>query len=400
MGKKTVVMLLGLWVAAATFGLSSCQAEGKSEHFTVQDERAEALKEWEIPKSTDDPGDAEPSVNGGTEPVMEACGRYVYETLDEETKRVYDEIYQALMAHEETIRVDTLDIGVLDLAYKAVNADNGEIFWASGYVYTQYTKGDTLVGIDFAPKYTMTLSERNEIQQQITAAVFDILSGVSMDTSDYEKTKYVFEYLASNVDYEIGVKENQNIISVFLYKKTVCQGYASATQYLLSQLGIRSAVVTGTANGNSHAWNLALLDGDYYYIDTTWGNSAYASENSGMKRFINYNYFCVTSKEMELTHSANDDFTLPDCVADRNNYYIREGWYFSEWDTEAIGSVYRAAYNSGQSDVSIKFASAELYEKARDYFITQQGIADYCSGITSLYYVEDLYQNVLTLNFS
>ena len=50
-----------------------------------------------------------------------------------------------------------------------------------------------------------------------------------------------------NVEYQMGTEQNQNIISVFLNKKTVCQGYANATQYLLTLLGIPAVVVTGTA---------------------------------------------------------------------------------------------------------------------------------------------------------
>ncbi len=68
----------------------------------------------------------------------------------------------------------------------------------------------------------------------------------------------------------------------FLNKKTVCQGYANATQYLLTLLGIPAVVVTGTAEGDTHAWNLVQLDGAYYFMDTTWGNSSYNNGASGM----------------------------------------------------------------------------------------------------------------------
>lgn len=332
--------------------------------------------------------------------VYDSTDRYVYGTLDDITKKVYDEIFQAISEQKANIPVSTLDVNVLDSAYKAVTADYGGIFWVSGYVYTQYTKGDALVGLDFAPKYTMTESVRLDTQQQIDAKVEEILAGISMEATDYEKAKYVFEYLAANVDYEIGSQDNQNIISVFLYQKTVCQGYASATQYLLDRLGIQSAVVTGKANGESHAWNLVRMDGEYYYIDTTWGNSAYTSEQSGIRRFINYNYFGVTSEELMRTHSANDYFALPYCTAVTDNYYVREGKYFSEWTPDAVGTICRETYEAGQGAVSVKFSTSGLFGQMKQYFIDEEHIADYCSGISSLYYVEDTKQNVLTFNFS
>lgn len=326
--------------------------------------------------------------------------RYVYGTLGEEERKVYDEIYQAIDSHESKVRVDTLDQKVLEHAYRAVMADHGEIFWVSGYVYTRYTMGVQTVGLDFAPEYTMTLEERETFQTQIDAAVQEILAGAAGAAGDYEKAKYVFEYLAQNVDYETGAPDNQNIISVFLNRSTVCQGYANATQYLLTLLGIQSAVVTGTAEGEAHAWNLVRLDGDYYFIDTTWGNSAYNNGTDEETSFVNYNYFAVTTEEIEKTHRADEFPTLPVCTAVEDNYYRREGKYFSEWNPDAIGSVYARAYDAGEGRAAVKFSSPELYAQAKRYLLDEQHILDYCGGLTTLSYIEDTQQKVLILNFS
>jgi hypothetical protein len=328
--------------------------------------------------------------------------RYVYGTLDDETRQVYDEVLQTIFSHEESAYVSTTDEAVLDAAYKAVCADYGEIFWASGYVYTRYTRGDELLELEFAPKYKFSEAEQEELQLQIDAKAEEILSSVSEEWDDYLRAKYVFEYLASNVDYDVEAPENQNIISTFLYGKTVCQGYACATQYLLRLLGIQSAIVTGEAAGESHAWNLVRLDGKYYYIDTTWGNSSYLeadSADSGIKRFINYNYFGVTSEQIELTHVANDVFALPECNATADNYYVREGKYFTEWNPDAVGAILQAVYEGDKGAVSVRFASAELYDRMHEYLIEEEHITDYCSGISRLTYVEDATQQVLTFRF-
>ena len=49
--------------------------------------------------------------------------------------------------------------------------------------------------------------------------------------------------------------------------------------------------------------------------------------------------------------------------------------------------------------MAVKFSSPELYQQALDYFITEQHIADYCENISSIYYLEDPEQYVLTINF-
>ena len=63
-------------------------------------------------------------------------------------------------------------------------------------------------------------------------------------------------------------------------------------------------MVTGTAEGDTHAWNLVQLDGAYYFMDTTWGNSSYNNGASGMGTFINYNYFGVTTAEISKNASG------------------------------------------------------------------------------------------------
>lgn len=325
---------------------------------------------------------------------------YAYETLTAEQKTVYDEVYRIILAHDSKVKVSTCDEKVLEKAYRSVIADHGGIFWVSGYNYTQYTMGKKIVSIDFSPSYTMERTERDSYQRRIDAVVDSILKNVDPSWGDYEKAKYVFEYLAGNVEYQMGTEQNQNIISVFLNKKTVCQGYANATQYLLTLLWIPAVVVTGTAEGDTHAWNLVQLDGAYYFMDTTWGNSSYNNGASGMGTFINYNYFGVTTAEISKTHQADGTLLLPECTATADNYYVREGKYITEWEPEVIGQIYGAAYRNGAVTEEIRFSDISLYDQAKAYLIDEQHIRDYCEGITGLSYIEDRDQNVLILKFS
>lgn len=324
---------------------------------------------------------------------------YVYLTLEEDVRQVYREVLAAVLGHQEKTDVSTLDKDVLDQAYKAVFADYGGLFWVSGYVYTQHTQNGTPVRMEFAPKYTMEQEMRQQYQAQIDASVQELLSGILATASDYEKAKYVFEMLVWNVDYDAASENNQNIISAFLNRATVCQGYACATQYLLRQLGIQSAIVSGIANGEPHAWNLVRLDGAYYYMDTTWGNSRYLDSSSQEEKHVNYNYLAVTSDEINKTHRQDNSFLVPECTSMQDNYFVVENRYFSEWDPDRIGTLLAEAWNGGSEEVSFKFASEELYDQALQYFITEQHFADYCEGISSIYYMEDRAMRVLTCRF-
>lgn len=330
--------------------------------------------------------------------------RYAYESLSEEGKQIYDSMLSVILNYEEKVKLDSKDTALMEKAYLALTSDYGNLFWVEGYTYTRYTKGDRLVGLDFSPNYTMTEEEMKVKQRQVDGVVSEWLAGSTELYSDYEKARYVFETLIEKVDYVEGARDSQNILSVFLNRQTVCQGYASATQYLLRQLGIPSTIVTGVAvdgaNSGPHAWNLVKLDGAYYYMDTTWGNGAYYSEQSAEKgKFVNYNFLCMTDAEAGNFYQPDEWMILPECSRMDNNYYVKEGRYFEEWDPEAIGAVLLEAWEGGRDSVSIKCSYPEMCEKIKSYFITEGNIADYCQGIEYVYYMESPEFCVITVNF-
>lgn len=332
-----------------------------------------------------------------------SSGCYVYSTLDANTQRVYDEVYYALDNHLDSIEVGTTDLDVLNHAVKAVYADHGNIFWASGYIYTVETRREKTVALYYAPKYTFSQEERTALQAQIDIEVDQILSEIAdhpdLYTDDYEKAKYLFSYLAENVDYRIDSENNQNILSVFLNKETVCKGYTCAFQYLLNKVGIKSSIITGDADGQAHTWNLVFLDGAYYYIDVTLGNSVYSDGMDGEKRFVNYTFFCITTDELLMTHSPNSDFVLPICTATADNYFFREGLYFSDWEPDIIGNIFSDAYTGSDELVAVRFSNSELYEMAKTYFVENHHIQDYCDGIESLQYIANYRYDILMFKF-
>ena len=89
--------------------------------------------------------------------------------------------------------------------------------------------------------------------------------------------------LILRTEYEQGSADSQTICSVLLNQRSVCQGYAKTFQYLCQLAGIPAMLVTGDVNGEGHAWNIVFLDGDWYYIDPTWGDASYQREE-GKKR--------------------------------------------------------------------------------------------------------------------
>lgn len=317
-----------------------------------------------------------------------SVGKYAYEQLNMEGQTVYDEMLSTILSQEEKISLSTIDTEVMRHAYTALCSDYGGLFWVNGYVFTRYTKGDELVSLEFSPKYTMAKNERQQIQKQIDAVVEQWFAGISVNDTDYQKAKYVYELLALNTEYVEDAEESQNIISVFLGRQTVCQGYACAVQYMLEQLGVECTIVSGKALGEPHAWNLICLDGEYYFMDATWGNNGYRNKEGVETSFIDYNYMAMTTAEMQMGHEPDMELDLPNCTAVLNNYYIKEGNYIEEWQPEHIGAMLSWAWEE-KKVLTLRFSDDSLKEQAFQYFIQDGHIAEYCPEITQVNYLED-----------
>lgn len=322
-------------------------------------------------------------------------GNYAYEGLSQEEKQVYNEILSVILDHQEKIMLSCTDTEIMRKAYTAVCADYGGLFWISGYVFTKYTKGEETVSLEFAPNYTMTEEERQQIQQQIDGVVEAWLGGISITDTDYDKVKYIYDLLSTRAEYVEGAENSQNIISVFLNGQTVCQGYACAAQYLMSQLGIPSVIVSGTALGDPHAWNLFRMDGEYYYMDVTWGRGCYV-ENGMEKYFIDYKYMAMTTEELLQSHVPDEELVLPECTAVENNYYRKEGKYIQEWAPDTIGAYFSQAYEE-KGIVTLRFADRELYDQTVGYFIEAANIVDYCPQVEEISYITE--ENWLEISF-
>ena len=325
--------------------------------------------------------------------------RLAYQQLDKPVQNLYDQMLDCILKQKPDIPLSTTDADECDMAYSAVMADYGGLFWVSGYSYHTYGKGDETLGFVFEPTYTMDRDERDDTQRRIDGVVEDWLSSLPSDADDYEKSKFVFETLIDRVDYDKKSENNQNIISVFLGGATVCQGYADATNYLLWQLSIPSMVITGEARGISHAWNLVRLDGDYYYLDTTWGNSMYLNTEEKAVKHVNYAYLNIIDDELLQTHTIDTPFELPRCNATKDNYFMREGMYFDNWSDESIGIALSNGFYNNAKTVSVKFSNSDLYNKAKRYFIEEGHLTDYCEGLESITYMDSFDTCVLTVEY-
>lgn len=369
------------------------------EQVLLKDEDSGAVSARELEDVEQAPAEA---VDGLKEEQTQA---FHYNRLSEPEQKLYGEILYILQEHLEDIQISTTDSGEVEKVFQCVLNDHPEIFYVEGYTLTRYALGEELKMMTLSGTYSMT-PETIEAKKQLIDSYVNqcFMSLPTGDGSQYAIARYVYEYLIENTEYDAGAPDNQNICSVFITHRSVCQGYAKATQYLLQKAGIEATLIMGTVqNGEGHAWNLVKLDGENYFMDTTWGDASYqmtegSVQNAGSLPPINYDYLCVTTGQLSKTHTIEEVVPVPVCTAMTDNYYVREGLYFTELSKDRITDVFARAYERQSSYVTLKCSSREVYEEIRRFLIEEQGIFEFLNPDTgTVSYAENVEQ--LDLSF-
>ena len=308
---------------------------------------------------------------------------FAYLQLSEEEKATYKQIASAVCRFEERVEIAYSDN--LAKVYRAVLMDHPEYFWVDeAYVAWGNIMTQSVHFIELS--FNSGRIEKAWNQYQIDTAVEQCVSQIAKQASDYEKVKYVYEYVIKNVDYVDNSTQNQNIQSVFLNHESVCAGYAKATQLLLNKLNIFSTYIVGTAKTDQasfafpneqfgHAWNLVQVEGEYYYVDTTWGDPVFSKE-AFHEDDVSYDYLCITTEELLRSRDIDEAFEVPLCSAVTYNYYVQEQKYLENFQEEEFIKAIKKEITEGQYGIAYKFATQDVYKEAFRSLFEERKIED------------------------
>lgn len=294
---------------------------------------------------------------------------YYYSLLNEKEQEAYRQILEGLRQGREDIYVNLSEPGKCNEIFGYVHMDHPEFFWCDGgSATTSYTMPKEYSVL--TPNYSVEGAEREKREEEIQLAVREWIAQVPEELSEYEKIKKVYELIIERVEYNKEASDNQNIYSVFVNNQSVCAGYAKAAQHLLNQLGIFCTYVTGRVyTGEAHAWNIVKCDGEYYHVDTTWGDPVFLQKKSELGITgdeVTYDYLCCPDSELFKTHILEPESMYPKCTASEYEYYRRNGMYYETADEDVFESVLQKSIENKQNLVIFKFPNDEVYEQAYD----------------------------------
>lgn len=264
-----------------------------------------------------------------------------YAMLSEKGQHIYRQIYaNGSECYQTFAPVEPVTAKELKNIFSAVYNDHPELFWMDTAYAGKYARNGLCVEIDL--QFNRTAQDLERAKAQFHESADQILSGAQAVSGNYDREKFVHDALIDRIDYNMGAQMNQSAYSALVNGQTVCAGYARAFQYLMQQLGVPCYYCTGFA-GESHAWNIIMLEDGFYNVDTTWDDT-----DGGT-----YDYFNKTDADYAGSHIRRElSVYLPLCSG--------EMYRNLEPETETEDSRLRSLADTGLAEEKV-FANMQGY---------------------------------------
>ena len=191
--------------------------------------------------------------------------------LNTTEKKIYRELVKGTKIYNGKINIQITDEETsVEKVLDAIKVDHPELLNFGSVTYSWDNDGNYKIKVNNA---TIILLEQINISR-IERIVYRIKEETK-NMSDYEKIKYVYEWMGENSDYDRSftyMAKNQSAYNVFINKNAVCAGFTKASQIIFQNIGIESYGVSGNTTG-PHMWNIIKYKGKYYFFDSTVATS-------------------------------------------------------------------------------------------------------------------------------
>ena len=284
-------------------------------------------------------------------PETERYGYTYLSSLAERDKylRAYEKISAAIAVGSERASVfEKMTDDEFSTVYHCVVSDHPEYFWVKSVCSYDHTEDEIL---HVTPSYRMNIDELPLAKEKFNKAADEILSGVSVSMTDFEKELYVHDALVRHNVYDstYDAPMTHSAYGALVLKTSVCDGYAKLFQFLLTRCGVPATTVSGYA-GESHSWNAVKLDGEWYMVDPTW-DDPYETKPD----YVSHVYFNGSYERFSIDHSFENGegekisnyYDVPVCDSDRYDYFGYFG-YEGNLSPETIEKVIGMQVEKGE----------------------------------------------------
>lgn len=256
---------------------------------------------------------------------MKQTEEYYYGKMPKDKQNVYRAMLHGLMELSDEFlipQVPTTDGNWLYDVFFQLRLDHPEIFWAVGFKYRYYKDSPNLILI---PEYIFDKNKIREHQKALGARV-DKLVRTAMKFSEWDKEKYVHDFICENIRYDKLKKPySHEIIGPLGHGVGVCEGIAKSVKVLCDALGVWCIIAICGNNPKKgikyrHTWNIVKIGGTYYHLDATFDNTL-GKHSFGAKE-IRYDYFNLDDKNIFRDHEPLIA-PAPACT-DGDHFYYKE----------------------------------------------------------------------------
>ncbi len=295
---------------------------------------------------------------------------YYYNNLSNDEKTAYLTMYYGFLEYDNSIRMEIHEDDVKKV-FTAVLYDNWNVFWVDyEYEYSVYENS-----FEFSPKYRLTQDEVESMEKSVDSKTKEIMTVVDTLPTDYEKEKYIHDYIVENAEYDISTLYNlgDTVYSVLISGKSICEGYSRTVQMLLDKAGIENYLVTGDTESDgevlAHMWNVVNVDGENYHLDVTWDD---LDEKFDTTHF----YFNVTDEYISRDHK-NIKPEDNNCNSTKENYFVKENSVVYTYKGFRYLVNQSASGLTEDNRVEFRFTDKDDYLKAVKDIENDNGFFDY-----------------------
>ena len=247
---------------------------------------------------------------------------FYYQKMDRQKQAVYHGMLQGVRQLADQIQLPRVDGKELYDIFFQMRLDHPEIFWVVGFSWKYYPDSPNLI---FVPEYLFEKGKIKEHQIALTSRV-EKLARQAQGLSEWEKEKYVHDFICKNVRYDKLKKPySHEIIGPLGQGVGVCEGIAKSVKVLCDALGVWCIIAICGNNPEKgikyrHTWNIVRINGQYYHLDATFDNTLGKNEDGSVS--IRYDYFNLDDKNIFRDHEPLIA-PAPTCP-DGSHFYYRE----------------------------------------------------------------------------